>query len=618
MGRPRKEITEQELRTLLRLTPRLVDVAAYFECSADTIEQRCKEYGGGTTFREFREQCMVHTRLQFRREAVRLAMAGNERMLLFCLKHYCDMVDKAHLIHEGGDNPIKTEVDININKPEREVFDLARVKRALQSERFLEFSMSKDVREKLMKAEEELKDLDFDDLTESETAHGDRQKEGVPQENGDGSDRGRENDDQSKESGEVRGSSSQRGNQDPERGDTAGGGSGVSNATAGTFAGDSSIIHRSDQSAAGNLRGGASSDTRTHGRAEPNGNGSDDRAASSGGNSTLRRSIDSSGGAGADSVGGGTSRDRELALETIENLHSIQSANDLTRDPEARGGSRKDQSSSSGDQGDGPEVLGLGLSQPQANSGERETGGGVHVSRRSDEPESPSPEAVALFSEPTSVVSKFHPVVVRAPYSIKRVSEAQAAFETLTQLAARQGVERVPTTAGDQIREPQRCSTVPHGTASQMSDIGATNEGGPMSNRSEVDRRNRATQEGKREPQASGSQEVDGTGGAQSGDESAERSRAYALRLRKARRARIAGSPNVEAPVDDNSGRNAAGLQSKPDSQVVRDNPHFIDANGVRRTKVEFIDGERTDDDSGAGPSEFDDPFSGDENEFDY
>jgi AraC-like DNA-binding protein len=87
-----KDIPEEQLKAICRLKPTLKDVAAFFQCSEDTIERRCKTYGN-CTFAEFREQNMVHTRFDLIRKAMRMAET-NPTMMIFCLKNICKWVDK--------------------------------------------------------------------------------------------------------------------------------------------------------------------------------------------------------------------------------------------------------------------------------------------------------------------------------------------------------------------------------------------------------------------------------------------------------------------------------------------------------------------------------------------
>lgn len=93
MARPKKIIDENQLRTLMRLKPTLKDTAAFFECSEDTIERKCKELAD-VSFAEFRDQNMVHTRFSLVRKAITKAESGDNVMLIFCLKNLCDWRDK--------------------------------------------------------------------------------------------------------------------------------------------------------------------------------------------------------------------------------------------------------------------------------------------------------------------------------------------------------------------------------------------------------------------------------------------------------------------------------------------------------------------------------------------
>lgn len=85
-----------KLKALMRLKPSLEDTAAFFECSTRTIERYItKKFK--LTFTDFREQHMVHTRLNIVRKAIQKAEAGDNVMLIFCLKNLCGWKDK----HDG-------------------------------------------------------------------------------------------------------------------------------------------------------------------------------------------------------------------------------------------------------------------------------------------------------------------------------------------------------------------------------------------------------------------------------------------------------------------------------------------------------------------------------------
>ena len=102
MARPKAVIDEQKLKALMRLKPSLKDTAAFFEVSDRTIE-RFIETTFKTGFMEFREQHMVHTRLNIVRKAVEKAQSGDNTMLIFCLKNLCDWRDRddAKFFYEG-------------------------------------------------------------------------------------------------------------------------------------------------------------------------------------------------------------------------------------------------------------------------------------------------------------------------------------------------------------------------------------------------------------------------------------------------------------------------------------------------------------------------------------
>lgn len=91
-GRPSKKIDPTQLRMLMRLKPTLEDTAAFFECSHKTIERMVRK-NFKTSFVQFRDQNMVHTRLNIVRKAIQKAESGDNTMLIFCLKNLCDWQD---------------------------------------------------------------------------------------------------------------------------------------------------------------------------------------------------------------------------------------------------------------------------------------------------------------------------------------------------------------------------------------------------------------------------------------------------------------------------------------------------------------------------------------------
>lgn len=112
-GRPKVEIDEEQLKALMRLNPTLEDTAAFFKCGKTTIEDRLRnDYG--IAFREFRNQNMIHTRLELVRKAMKMAET-NPTMMIFCLKNLCKWVDKHEIDQTNTNREIKIDVFSNEN-----------------------------------------------------------------------------------------------------------------------------------------------------------------------------------------------------------------------------------------------------------------------------------------------------------------------------------------------------------------------------------------------------------------------------------------------------------------------------------------------------------------------
>lgn len=100
MSRPPLDIDMQKLATLMRFKPTAEDCAAFFKCSVDTIERRIKaetksaDHPEGLSFADFRDQNMVHTRMNLVQTALKKADKGDNVMLIFCLKNLCGWRDR--------------------------------------------------------------------------------------------------------------------------------------------------------------------------------------------------------------------------------------------------------------------------------------------------------------------------------------------------------------------------------------------------------------------------------------------------------------------------------------------------------------------------------------------
>ena len=77
----------------------LEEIASFFDCSPDTIENRCKQEFG-MNFSELFRQKRSQGRISLRRAQWKIALGGNVTMLIWLGKQYLDQKDKS-------DNPVK-------------------------------------------------------------------------------------------------------------------------------------------------------------------------------------------------------------------------------------------------------------------------------------------------------------------------------------------------------------------------------------------------------------------------------------------------------------------------------------------------------------------------------
>lgn len=100
-GRPVK-FDEEKLRQLkqfMRLKPSLKDTAAFFDCGTTTVEDAIRKHFD-TSFRDFRDKNMVHTRYGLIRKAISMGDSGNVPMLIFSLKNLCGWSDQPAMVED--------------------------------------------------------------------------------------------------------------------------------------------------------------------------------------------------------------------------------------------------------------------------------------------------------------------------------------------------------------------------------------------------------------------------------------------------------------------------------------------------------------------------------------
>lgn len=82
MGRPRIEISKEEFEKLCSICCTLTDIAGFFDCSEDTIENWCKrEYG--ETFSDVYKKKSSGGKVSLRRKQYEVAMKGDRSMLIW-------------------------------------------------------------------------------------------------------------------------------------------------------------------------------------------------------------------------------------------------------------------------------------------------------------------------------------------------------------------------------------------------------------------------------------------------------------------------------------------------------------------------------------------------------
>lgn len=117
VGRPRKEIDWEEVDKLLAIHANEEEVAGWFECSVDTIYNRCLE-DHGMNFSEYYKQKRSTGRISLRRKQFQTAMNGNVSMLIWLGKQWLGQVDKQEI------SANLVPIELNYALDEKDVIDV--------------------------------------------------------------------------------------------------------------------------------------------------------------------------------------------------------------------------------------------------------------------------------------------------------------------------------------------------------------------------------------------------------------------------------------------------------------------------------------------------------------
>ena len=92
-GRPRIDIDWDEFDKLCAMQATLNEIAAWFKCSIDTIENRCWEEKEMRFSDYFAKKASIG-KISLRRKQFQTAMSGNVSMLIWLGKNWLDQKDK--------------------------------------------------------------------------------------------------------------------------------------------------------------------------------------------------------------------------------------------------------------------------------------------------------------------------------------------------------------------------------------------------------------------------------------------------------------------------------------------------------------------------------------------
>ena len=100
MGRPKIEIDWIEFNKLCQIQCTLAEIAAWFDCSEDTIERRVLEVHG-VRFAEYFSQKRAAGKIPLRRKQYQVAMTGDKTLLIWLGKQYLGQSEKFAAGEEG-------------------------------------------------------------------------------------------------------------------------------------------------------------------------------------------------------------------------------------------------------------------------------------------------------------------------------------------------------------------------------------------------------------------------------------------------------------------------------------------------------------------------------------
>lgn len=120
LGRPKIEINWEEFDKLCSLHCTLIEIADWFGCSEDTIENRVKEEKG-MLFSDYFKKKSSGGKLSLRRKQFEVALKGNTTMLIWMGKQCLGQVDKhENILSNNKDGESTSPFQLVINAPKQD------------------------------------------------------------------------------------------------------------------------------------------------------------------------------------------------------------------------------------------------------------------------------------------------------------------------------------------------------------------------------------------------------------------------------------------------------------------------------------------------------------------
>lgn len=105
MGRPRIEIKQEDFEKLCAMQCTLIEIAGFFDCCEDTIENWCRRTYG-ETFSDVYKKKSAKGKISIRRNQFKAADAGNASMLIWLGKQYLGQSDKQEVVLTNDDDSV--------------------------------------------------------------------------------------------------------------------------------------------------------------------------------------------------------------------------------------------------------------------------------------------------------------------------------------------------------------------------------------------------------------------------------------------------------------------------------------------------------------------------------